>query len=382
MSLPLHCQVRYIDTRETLSYSLYKVEGMRKGVTDFLSPQYFMTLRKRDYERGIRLCGELIGRADHTEDELNAIGREIPVRVLQDGNLLASYAAKNGLSINDTATVVVWILSQADFLADMKVSSDIPYGDAVKCYEQVRTNAIILHRLNYILHECMTAVYNILERDGRLRFAVKKEYNAAEKIWDGHMSARRKVIEKTAFATMDDHLRLACNAVWPYQEKVYESIRDYMIMAGSPDIELRARCAVVFLMTKVAGHSRAHFFEQAEKDCGVNFSACFKHVDMTEMVGHFINMCSSLGIKTDTDGHGYPRLSDIDIEEKTRFRWAWKDYITILRDDDVMDNAAMAAISQNPAVQKEYEHVLAEAERKQEEENISRLSEKFNVKRL
>lgn len=337
-------------------------------------------LNKREYHAELaKYIDVLKERKDHTQDELDVIGRNIPIRVMKDPQTLARYCTEKGLSLTDSFIIIAWVVSQFPYLNDISVVSDITYDESVASYEHARTNTIILHRVNYILHECMLLVYDVIEKDKKMRFGVKKAYGEAEKQWNEYLSSRRKIIERTAYYTMMDHLRLAHDAVSPFFEKVYESIRDYMISLKMRDVELKARIVVVFLMAKVAGHSFKHFFEDFKDGTGVDYTLCFTDLKMDVMVSRFDNMCSALGIKTRNDNHGFLMLDGFVPDKNQRFLWAWNDFIKALRDDDLMDETAQHAINLNPEVQSEYKHILEEENKKNMDEGIERLSEKYKV---
>ena len=337
-------------------------------------------LRRKDFEielaKGIET---LRSRKSHTKEEIDEIGRGLSVRIMKNPYMLAQFCHDNKLSLADSLTILSWVATQIPFLNDIDVKRDVSYQDAVTYFEQARVNTIIIHRVNFILHECMVQVYDALERDKRLKFGVKKAVGEAERPWNTYMNDRRQMIEKTAWYTMQDHLRLAYDAVSPYLEKVYESIRDYMISLGYRDVEIKARCAVVFLMAKVCGHTFRHFFEEYENECGIDYLRCFDDDDLRPMVSLFDNLCSVLGIGTEKDKHGFYQLKGFNPEKNQRFLWAWDDLIKALRDDDLMDDAAKKAIDLNPAVQKEYMQILDEENRKQVDAGIEQLSGKYKV---
>lgn len=349
----------------------------------FLFPDFSFMLRKKDYENAIRKYFSVLSeRADHPIDEIDTICKAMPIRIMKDGDLLAVFCLKKGFSIRDSLTILSWVVSQFDFLNDIKVRTDVSYVDACNTYGQAQTNTIVLHRVNYMLHECMIEVINVLEKEGRFRFSVKKAYNEADKVWDKYYHDRRRKIEDSAWYTLSDHLRLSDNAISPFREKVYEAIRDGMIGRGIRDVELKGRCAVFFLMGKVAGHSFRHFFEDFERESGVDYSCCFSDDDIYGMVEDFAKVCELLGIGTEKDEHGFLRLSEYDPEKSQRFCWAWDRLIAAIRDDDLMDMTAKNAIEMNPETKKEYEHVLAEQERDRYNDSLLQLGEKYNVKKL
>lgn len=337
-------------------------------------------LNKKEYQTELARHMEILkGRKNHTKEELDSMGRDMPVRIMQSPHALLGYCIDKKLGVSDSLIILTWVASQFPFLNDIKVSTDVSYDIAVRYYRQAQTNTIILHRVNYILHEAMVVLYNTLEKDGRLRYGTKKAVSETEKIWDEYLSRRRESVDGVAFGTMLDHLRLANDAVRPFLERVYQSIRDNMISLGWRDVETKAWCEVVFLMAKVSGHSYRQFFDDFRKESGVDYSGCFGGIKMDAMVSRFDNVCSLTGVRTEKDSFGYYTLAGYNPENCQRFRQAWKCFINALRNDDLMDETAQHAISLNPEVQREYQQALEEENSRQVSESIGKLSEKFNV---
>lgn len=340
-------------------------------------------MRKKDYENELRkISGVLAKRDTHDPDMLDEIAHAMPVTDMKDPVRMARFVNEKNLSLADSLSILAWIFSMKDFLTDIRVSSDVTIGETTRRFEEVRVGLLFIHRLNYILYESMVRVFDILEKEDRLAFAVKKYYNIIERRWEKHESDKCRVMEKSAWSTMEDHLRISSEVVRPFLEKVYESLRDYMIRLGWRDIEVKANCQTVFLMGKVMGHSFRHYFRCVEKECGVDFSKCFSEDEVYDMVGQFSLLCNSLGIRTAKDEHGYWMLADFDPEKNLRFMWAWDDLMKTLRNDDLMDDAARKAIDLNPEVQREYSQILAEEEKKAMDNGIEQLSSKYKIGNL
>lgn len=340
-------------------------------------------MRKKDYENELRkVSGILAKRGQHSPEDLDAIAQTMPVADMKSPMGFMRFINEKDLSLTDSLSILAWIMSMKEFLMDIEVRSDISVGEMRKRYEEVRVGLLFIHRLNYILHETMTDVFDILEKEKRLAFTVKKHCNSVERRWEKHESDKCRVMEKSAWGTMEDHLRIASGAVRPSLEGVYESLRDYMIRLGMKDIELMARCVVVLLMSKVAGHSFRHYFRSVEKECGVEFSKCFREDDLSQMVNDFVLMCGALGIRTEKDSYGYHTMTGFDPEKSQRFLWAWERLMKDLRDDDLMDETAKKAIELNPEVQREYSEILKAEEKKAMEMSIEQLGEKYKIGNL
>ena len=338
-------------------------------------------IERKDYESRLRGAVDTLRcNNDHTRDELDAIGRRMPIVDMKDSVRFASFCVREGLGLQDSATLLAWVFTQKNFLDDIAVSDGKVYEDAVNGFEQARVNMIIIHRLNYIAHECMLKVYEVLDK--RLRFAPKKFHNEAERVWDKYYHDRRRQIEDKAWYTLSDHLRLADAAIDPYREKVYEVIRDRMISLGIKDIEVRGRVLVTLLMCKVMGNSFRHFFEDFRKETGIDYARCFMGDDLSGMTSAFVAMCGALEIGVVKDSDGYWMLNGFDYEKSPRFQSAWKSLISALRDDDLMDRTALNAIEINPGMRDEYQRVLEDKEREIMDESLEQLSDKFKIGKL
>jgi hypothetical protein len=162
-------------------------------------------------------------------------------------------------------------------------------------------------------------------------------------------------------------------------EKVYTTIRDHMIQLGLRDIEVKGRIELALLMAKCARHSFVGFFKEFKDACGADFSKCFELADMTLMTKSFVRMVQALGIKVEPDKFGLFGILGVNASKSNRITWAWNDFLEDLRNDELMDEAALKAIGYNPTVEEEYKKVLEEENQKELEIGIDKLSEKFKV---
>lgn len=174
-------------------------------------------------------------------------------------------------------------------------------------------------------------------------------------------------------------MRITYDFLNPRIEGVYEAIRNYMIRLGWRDIELKGRIEVVFLMHKMAHSTFLAYFKDFKNECGVDFTKIYIDAKMDDMVKHFVAMVKVLGIKVSQDSYGCYDIEGFDANKNQRVQWAWDDFITDVRDDDIMDEAAKKAIELNPHAQEEYKHVLEESEQSQIEASVDKLSGKFKV---
>lgn len=316
-----------------------------------------------------------------SEEELLEIVRAVPLSVLKDNSKMESWYKDNGYNKVELAAILTMVAtSMPDFrLISVKPDTELTFGELRDFYERAQVQFIIIHRCNFLLHELMIEVYDLLEKEKRLRFMVKKNSQKAECIWDGYEKPRQKNTPKGAWFTLQDHLRITKDILQPRLDKVYETIRDYMIRLGWRDIEVKARIEVSFLLGKVARHSFRAFFKEFKDASGADFSKCFESSDLQQMVKYFAMMAESLGIKTEADKFGLPDIKGFDCDANVRVKWAWSDFIKDLQDNDLMDESALRAINLNPKTKADYERQLAEDAQKQLDDGLDKLSEKFKV---
>lgn len=322
-----------------------------------------------------------------SEEELLEIVRAIPLSVLKDNSKMENWYKDNGYNKVELAAILTVVAtSMPGFkVADlsekrMALWQDMTFGELRDFYERAQLQFIVIHRVNYLLHYLMIEVYDLLDKEKRLKFMVKKNKQKAEEVWDGYESPRSKSMTIEAWSTFHDHMRIAKDILQPRLDKVYETIRDYMIWFGWRDVELKARIEIVFLVGKVARHSFNAFFKEFEDASGADFSKCFESSDLQQMVEYFAMMAESLGIKTETDKFGLPDINGFN-PTPIRVKWAWNNFIRDLQDNDLMDESALRAIELNPKTKEDYERILEEDAQKQLDEGIDKLSEKFKVTR-
>ena len=307
--------------------------------------------------------------------------KSIPVTTIKNEDMLKKYVKDNGLTKEDLMVLLTIVATSLPDFMHIKVKPDakITFGELLDWYEKAQVQFIIIHRVNAMIHEAMITVYELLERYRLLKFKAKKESNLAEEAWENYEGPRRKTTPREAWSTLQDHLRIANDMLRPRLEKVYESIRDYMIRLGWKDIELKARIEVAFLLAKVGKHSFSAFFKEFEKETGADFAKCFEFADMSAMEKHFAQMSDSLGFKTEKDRHGSFDIKGFDCNANQRVKWAWADFIKDLRDNDLMDESAVRAIELNPTIAEDYHRELEAEERRKMEAHAEELSKKYKV---
>ena len=321
-----------------------------------------------------------------SEEELLEIVRAIPLSVLKDNSKMESWYKENGYNKVELAAILTVVATSmpgfkvADLSEKRKALwQGMTFGELHDFYERAQVQFIVIHRVNYLLHYLMIEVYDLLDKEKRLKFMVKKHKQKAEEVWDGYESPRFKSMTIEAWSTFHDNMRIAKYILQPRLDKVYEAIRDYMIRLGWKDIEVKARIELSFLLAKVAHHSFNAFFKEFEDASGADFSKCFESSDLRQMVKYFAMMAESLVIKTEADKFGLPDIKGFDCDANVRVKWAWSDFIKDLQDNDLMDESALRAIELNPKTKADYERLLEDDAHKQLDDGIDKLSEKFKV---
>lgn len=316
-----------------------------------------------------------------SEEELLEIVRAVPLSVLKDNSKMESWYKENGYNKVELAAILTVVAtSMPDFrLISVKPDTELTFGELRDFYERAQVQFIVIHRVNYLLHKLMIEVYNLLYKEKRLKFMVKKNSQKAEDFWDGYDKPRSQSKSEDAWQTFHDHMRITKEILQPKLDKVYETIRDYMIRLGWRDVELKARIEVVFLVGKVARHSFNAFFKEFEDASGADFSKCFESSDLQQMVKYFAMMAESLGFKIETDKFGLPDIKGFDCDANLRVKCAWNDFIESLQNNDLMDESALRAIELNPKTKEDYERQLAEDAQMQLNNGLDKLSEKYKV---
>ena len=317
-------------------------------------------------------------------DQLQEIIDKTPFHTLADGKKAQDFVTKEGLNPVEFAAVYTSIILGMPYLPKIVVDKDskITLGEIRERYEQATVQFIILHRVYSIVHLCMIELYDVLERDHRIKFKVKFHYQNAEKEWDKYEKPRRNGMEKTAWFTLQDHLRVMCDMLHPRIEKVYEATRDYMIRLGWRDVEVKARIEVAYLMCKVAHNTFKAFFKDFREACGVDFTKCFEDQKINGVEKQFVLLAEALGVKPVKSEHMGYDVDTFNPNNNQRVMWAWDDFLRDLRDEDLMDDSAKKAIELNPKVREEYHRVLEEAEQEAVSAEMEKLEDKFKVTKL
>lgn len=168
------------------------------------------------------------------EAEMKALADVVPVKVLRNDKLLAEYVKEKHLSNIELAQILTYTAIRFPEFRQIDIApdKDITFGELFDYYERARLNFIIIRRVNFLVHQSMINVYDLLEKENRLRFGVKKHSKDAEKVWNAYDKALRNQMDNDAWCALQDHFVVMESMLESRIEKIYTTIRDHMIQGG------------------------------------------------------------------------------------------------------------------------------------------------------
>ena len=117
-------------------------------------------------------------------EELQEMVKTIPVTTIKDEKKLKAYYKEKGLTKEDLAALLTLVItSMPDFrLIALSKTKDctLTIEECREWHEKTQVQFIIIHRVNFIIHQAMITVYDLLEKENRLKFMVKKRSLQAE----------------------------------------------------------------------------------------------------------------------------------------------------------------------------------------------------------
>lgn len=315
---------------------------------------------------------------------LEELKNKLPFNLLRDEQQLKLFIHKNGMNAAGMATVMLREINRIDAVKKTRVKplSKVTVGELCDAYDEAKAQFVIVHQVNYILHNAMLEVYDLLEKERRLSGLTKKKQKDAERVWESYRDTWRGMLDQAAWYVIQDDIDIFAGKLTSRLEEVYVAIRNYMIRLGWRDVELMARAEVCLLLDRVRYNTQKAFFREYYDRYDADFSLCYDWADISAMTRYFATMLESLGFNLNKDEHGGYDFRGFDIDDSIRVRWAWDDFIRTIRDEDLRDDAAMEALQLNPEAHERYQQAFNEAEHEQMQVAVSQLSEKFNVKQL
>lgn len=126
----------------------------------------------------------------------------------------------------------------------------------------------------------------------------------------------------------------------------------------------------------------AIFFQNVWKETGMDLSASFDYANLQPMIQHFTKLCNAVGIHTATDADNCICVEGLTLNNNSRYTAAFKQYMDVMRDAELLDAAGLQAFEFNPAVKANFDSILAVMEQEQMEAAIQGMKAKYNVKKL
>ena len=315
-------------------------------------------------------------------ERLEEIKNTLPFNMLRDDEQFYKYLIEHGLWGTGIAFYMLREINRIDAVKKTRVKplSKVTVGELCDAYDEAKAQFVIVHQVNYILHNAMLEVYDLLEKERRLSGLTKKKQKDAERVWESYRDTWRGMLDQAAWYVIQDDIDIFAGKLTSRLEEVYVAIRNYMIRLGWRDVELMARAEVCLLLDRVRSNTQKAFFREYYDRYDADFSLCYDWADLAPMTRYFAAMLESMGFKLNKDENGGYDFRGFDIDDSIRVRWAWDDFIRTIRDEDLRDDAAMEALQLNPEAHERYQQAFNEAEHEQMQVAVSQLSEKFNVK--
>ena len=290
-------------------------------------------------------------RKNHDISELDVLCRKIPVRVMKDADAFVRYVVDNGFGMQDVSVMIAWIGAQQGFLDGVVTKGDITHGDCCKFLDTARTNAIVVNRTNFFLHQTMVWLFDYMRQNRIARGVANKAVSDVEREWHKIHLAHRTAVESKAWYAMQDYMIIAFDTILPKIEDVCKAI------AGEMD-ELTAMFTTVLLMGRMAVHTYRQFFDDLERDSGVDYRRLFTKEDMQPLLKAFSEVCRRCNIPIEKDDKDCWFTKGYKPGKKVEEAWAA--LMDTVRNDDIMDESAKEAINLNPEIKKDYQKYLNE----------------------
>ena len=268
--------------------------------------------------------------------------------------------------------------------------AEMTFGDFAMLRKRVGDEFIHIHRINYMLWWTVLRIYDWMEEKHLLTRNAIKYWRMIEKEFARYQSEHAALNERASYVAVQDHVRLAYDAVRPLIEPLEIALRDYMIQkrtqmvaAGQKDdILLLSKVAVGLLFAAACRNTDKNFLQTVIDEYGVNLKADFKYADISSIGRNFVWMVRQLGVKFGRDKDGDAQLLGIDFDKSVRVEAAWNAIVRIVTDSELMDEKALEAINMNPTVKADYEALVAREEEKELNVAIGDLSSRFKVSSL
>lgn len=312
-------------------------------------------------------------------------------RVINMGNeILAKHGAKNAGIDRDLGLAALYIRNDLVNYRFTEVGFKVKVCDFYRMRKTVAEDFIQIHRLNYITYMVIQRFADALDDKRLLTNNLKKSWLDIERQFGKYQSSHRQLVDKPAWMTVQDHLRLVCDMVTPYLEPLEIAVRDYLIQkrgeilssGQKDDIPLLTKVYVILMFCAALRNTRFNFLNDILQQKGFDLTCDFKYADIDGVGRMFVHMMRFLGVKfvKDKDGDYVP--VGVDVAQSVRVESAWDSLVNVITDSDLMDEKAVEAINLNPEVKADFERNIAAEDEKEMKKALGNLGTKFNVNRL
>lgn len=264
----------------------------------------------------------------------------------------------------------------------------------LKSFYALRKNVgdefIHIHRINYMTWWAIEEMHDWMEDKKLLTTNVNKYWRLVERAFTIYQDLHFKLMDVTSWRTVQDHVRLAANLINPLKEPLEISIRDYLIQKRKPmvaagqkdDITLLSKVGVCLLFCAALRNTRQNFFAMVTQKYGIDLSIDFKYADVSSMSRNFVWMMEQLGVRFVKDKDGDFALLGIEFDKSVRVEANWNSIVSIVTDDNLMNEMALEAINMNPKAKADYEAIVAKEEQAELDDALGDLGSKFKIGKL
>lgn len=281
----------------------------------------------------------------------------------------------------------VYMWRKIRFLRYTPEGQNITISKLLEAAKEVRDHFLHIHRVNYCTFYMLRDFFDWLEDKGRASHNVVKYWRKIDSAFTSYQKYHFSGMEQKLRSLVEDHMRLARDVISEPVERLEPVVRDWFIAHRSDfvvkgqvdDIGLLSKVQVCLLFLAALRSTYHQYFVDYAKKYGVDFSFEFRYADLSAFSRNFSWMCEQTGVKFSTDDDGDYTLLGIDVEDSQRIEWAWNDVVSIITNNDVMDEVALKAIELNPDAKNEYQDIIAAEEKREYDANIKRLGEKFKI---
>lgn len=250
----------------------------------------------------------------------------------------------------------------------MQISKALDSGLAQKAFDNCREKFSLFHVLHYIMYSETLTAFDLMEVRGLMRHEVKRNRKYCEREWARYQNEMRRFMADSAWYLVQDYCCAAHSDLAGRLEQMRLCFHNYLLKSRCRNSEVVAQLCVALKIADVILILWPKYFETYRHICGLDFSVNFKYADMSVFI-HYLKSIGNLlsgGNVMVNFNDDVPCANAMAIVE---YR---------LSDEDFLDEAAMTALSYSQDYQHLYDKVKAEKEDREIDDEIKKLSEKFD----